>query len=96
MNELEAKAVRSRAEVLYCLDVLVRHINDEEIAMIEWLGLGIPDGTLKEWPTDAQVEPFLALAEDESSFGDLVRRGLVLLRKCALHLTAEYVDGSIT
>lgn len=94
--ELEPKARRSRAEVLYCLDVLVRHINDEETAMDTWLALGVPDGTLEEWPTDAQVEPFLALAKDEMSFGDLVRTGLSLLRRCALRSTTEYVERSLT
>ena len=41
--------------MLYCLDVLIRHIADENV-MAAWLSLGIPDGTLEKWPTDEQIE----------------------------------------
>ena len=96
MSKLALQRQRSRAEVLYCLDVLVRHINDEEAAMDTWLALGVPDGTLKEWPTDEQIDPFLDLADNEETFGELVRTGLVLLRRCALQSKTEYVKGSVT
>ena len=79
VSELKDRETRSRAEVLYCLDVLIRHIVDEDV-METWLTDGVPDGTLEKRPADEQVEPFLCYAEDESSFNDIVWAAMKLLR----------------
>lgn len=66
-EELKARFRRSRAEVLYCLDVLIHnHFNDEERSMT-WLANGIPDGTLEKPPTDEQVAPYFDFLEDDST-----------------------------
>lgn len=93
MSELKDKETRSRAEVLYCLDVLIRHLTNEEVMNI-WLTLGIPDGTLEKWPTDEQVEPFLDYAENIGEFEDKVMTALCLIRREATKVRAEYVKGA--
>ena len=89
MTEMDTDMRRSRAEVLYCLDVLVRHLSDEDV-MNAWLAVGIPDGTLEKWPTDEQVDPFLAYAEDKKEFENLVKTALAIIRK-ETHVT-EHED----
>ena len=93
MNELKDRETRSRAEVLYCLDVLIRHLADEDV-MDTWLSVGIPDGTLEKWPTDEQVEPFLDYAENIGEFEDRVLSALRLIRHEAMKVRTEYVKGA--
>ena len=93
MSELENQKQRSRAEVLYCLDVLIRHLSDEYV-MDTWLAVGIPDGTLEKWPTDEQVEPFLYYAEDIGEFEDKVMSALRIIRHEAMKTRTEYVKGA--
>ena len=93
MSELKDREIRSRAEVLYCLDVLIRHLADEDI-MDTWLAVGIPDGTLEKWPTDEQVEPFLDYAENIGEFEDRVLSALRLIRHEAMKVRTEYVQGA--
>ena len=93
MNELKDKEIRSRAEVLYCLDVLIRHLADEDV-MDTWLAVGIPDGTLEKWPTDEQVEPFLHFAENIEEFEDMVMTALRIIRHEAMKTRTEYVKGA--
>ena len=93
MSELKDKEIRSRAEVLYCLDVLIRHLADEDV-MDTWLAVGIPDVTLEKWPTDEQVEPFLDYAENIGEFEDRVLLALRLIRHEAMKVRTEYVKGA--
>ena len=96
VSKLKDRETRSRAEVLYCLDVLIRHIVDEDV-METWLTYGVPDGTFKKWPTDEQVEPFLRYAEDESSFNDIVWTAMKLFRSEVMEpgmRPVYYVKGS--
>lgn len=93
MSELKDKETRSRAEVLYCLDVLIRHLADEDV-MDTWLAVRIPDGTLEKWPTDEQVKPFLYYAEDIGEFEDKVLLALRIIRHVAMQVRTEYVKGS--
>lgn len=95
MSELAIQRRRSRAEVLYCLDVLLRHLDDEN-ALTSWLTLGVPDGTLGKWPSDEQVEPFLDFAEDEQEFDELVLTALRILRRETLATTLTYRHGTLT
>lgn len=93
MSELKDRETRSRAEVLYCLDVLIRHLADEDV-MDTWLAVGIPDGTLEKWPTDEQVEPFLDYAENIGEFEDQVLSALRLIRHEAMITRTEYMKGA--
>ena len=93
MSELKDRKIRSRAEVLYCLDVLVRHLADEDV-MDTWLSVGIPDGTLEKWPADEQVEPFLYYAGDIGEFEDKVLSALRIIRHETMKARTEYVKGS--
>lgn len=93
MSEIKDKEMRSRAEVLYCLDVLIRHLADEYI-MDTWLAVGIPDGTLEKWPTDEQIEPFLYYAEDIGEFEDKVLSALRIIHYKTMKTRTEYVKGA--
>lgn len=91
--KLKNREQRSRAEVLYCLDVLIRHLSDED-AIATWLAIGIPDGTLEKWPTDEQVEPFLDYANTEE-FNELVFTALKIIKNETLTMKSSYVKGSL-
>ena len=93
MSELKDRETRSRAEVLYCLDVLIRHLADEDV-MDTWLAVGIPDGTLEKWPTDEQVEPFIDYAESIGEFEDKVLSALCIIRHETMRMRTEYVKGA--
>ena len=93
MSELKDREVRSRAEVLYCFDVLIRHLTDEDV-MDTWLAVGIPDGTLEKRPTDEQVKPFLDYAENIEEFKDKVLSALSIIRHEAMKTRIEYVKGA--
>lgn len=93
MSELKDREIRSRAEVLYCLDVLIRHLSDEDL-MDTWLAVGIPDGTLEKWPTDEQVKPFLDYAENIGEFEDTVLTALHIIRHETMNARTDYVKGA--
>ena len=93
MSELKDREIRSRAEVLYCLDVLIRHLADEDV-MDTWLAIGIPDGTLEKRPTDEQVKPFIDYAESIGEFEGKVLSALRIIRHEAMKTRSEYVKGS--
>ena len=93
MNELKDREIRSRAEVLYCLDVLIRHLVDEDV-MDTWLAVGIPDGTLEKWPTGEQVKPVIDYTESIGEFEDKVLSALRIIRHAAMKARTEYVKGA--
>ena len=93
MSELKDREIRSRAEVLYCLDVLIRHLADEDV-MDTWLAVGIPDGTLEKRPTDEQVKPFIDYADSVGEFEDVVMTALRLIRHETMKTRSEYVKGA--
>ena len=93
MSELKDREIRSRAEVLYCLDTLIRHLADEDV-IDTWLAVGIPDGTLKKWPTDEQVKPFLDYTESIGEFEDKVLSALSIIRHETIKTRTEYVKGA--
>ena len=91
MSELENQRRRSRAEVLYCLDVLIhQHFNDEERTE-RWLVDGIPDGTLEKPPTDEQVEPYLGFVDGDQGldYDHFVKLGVSMLHRECFKLTYE-------
>lgn len=95
MSEISESRHHSRAEILYCLDILLRHLNDEE-ALLPWLSDGAPDGTVENWPTEEQVEPFLDFADDEEAFEDMVGLGLSILNRECFISTRKHVRRSLT
>lgn len=56
-----------RAQLLYCMDVLMHALNDEE-ASVPWLCDGVPDATLETDLTQEQIRPYLDLDVDEDEF----------------------------
>lgn len=56
-----------RAQLLYCMDVLMHALNDEE-ACVPWLCAGVPDATLETDLTQEQIRPYLDLDIDENEF----------------------------
>lgn len=95
MSDIAESRRRSRAEILYCLDVLVGHLNDEDAAE-GWLTNGVPDGTLDLPPTEAQTEPFLDFVDDENEFEYLVSLGLSILNRECFNVKREYAKRSLT
>ena len=93
MSKLKDRKIRSRAENHNCLDVLTRHLADEDV-LDTWLAVGIHDGTLEKWPTDEQVEPFLDYAENIREFEDKVMMALRLIRHETMKTRTEYVKGA--
>ena len=95
MSEISSWRRRSRAEVLYCLDGLLRHLDDEN-ALASWLTLGDPDGTLGKGPSDEQGEPLLDCAEAEQECDELGLTALRILRRETLATTLTYRHGTLT
>lgn len=67
MTKTEVKM--NRAKILYCLDFLMRSLNDED-ELDAWFALGVPDGTLEEAGdlTSGQVTPYLDMVESEDDW----------------------------
>ena len=59
-----------RARLLYCMDVLMHAMNDEE-ASVHWLSEGVPDGTLEKDLTQEQIRPYLDLEFDDEEFANM-------------------------
>lgn len=59
-----------RARLLYCMDVLMHALNDEE-ASVHWLTDGVPDGTLEKDLTQEQIRPYLDLEVDDAEFANM-------------------------
>ena len=59
-----------RARLLYCMDVLMHALNDEE-ASVHWLSAGVPDGTLEKDLTQEQIRPYLDLEVDDADFASM-------------------------
>lgn len=78
---------KSRAEVLYHLDHLIRHVNDED-HQENWLVNGIPDDVYANAKdlTDEQREPYFDFVEDTDDgcgYQDFVKLAVrMLYREC--------------
>jgi len=66
MSDLCHMRKMERGRILYCLDYIMRSLNDE-YAQGPWLSDGVPDGTLSErnFLTDEQVEDHAELVESQ-------------------------------
>jgi len=64
---------KRRASLLYCMDYIMRALDDEE-AISGWLANGVPDGTFedKNELTDEQVKDFADLEVDQCDFDEMV------------------------
>lgn len=60
-------AKQRRAQLLYCMDVLMHALNDEE-ACSPWLCDGVPDATGEKSLTQEQVRPYADLDVDDEDF----------------------------
>lgn len=61
--ELDAAQVESRAEVLLAMDVLMKHLNDED-DQTSWLVNGVPDGAPPLRMTQEQLEYYSQFVDD--------------------------------
>lgn len=64
--ELNERQVESRAEVLLAMDVLMKHLNDED-DQTDWLVNGVPDGAPPLRMTQEQLEYYSQFADDFES-----------------------------
>lgn len=60
---LDPRVVESRAEVLLAMDVLMKHLNDED-DQTDWLVNGVPDGAPPLRMTQEQLEYYGQFADD--------------------------------
>jgi len=67
--ELDERQVESRAEAILAMDVLMKHLNDENDQM-SWLTYGVPDGAPPLRLTQEQLEYYEEFVE---YFEELVR-----------------------
>lgn len=76
---LDPRVVESRAEVLLAMDVLMKHVNDED-DQTDWLVNGVPDGAPPLRMTQEQLEYYGQFADD---FEELVKLfAMVIKRVC--------------
>lgn len=66
---LDPRVAESRAEVLMALDVLMKHLNDED-DQTDWLVNGVPDGAPPLRMTQEQLDYYGQFADD---FEEMVR-----------------------
>ena len=55
ISTLSSSKVESRAEALMAMDVLMKHVNDENVQEY-WMANGVPDGAPKLRMTNEQLE----------------------------------------
>ena len=60
---LDPRVVEDRAEVLMAMDVLMKHVNDED-DQTDWLVNGVPDGAPPLRMTQEQLEYYGQFADD--------------------------------
>lgn len=73
MSDLCHMRKMERGRVLYCLDYIMRSLNDE-YAQGPWLSDGVPDGTLSErnFLTDEQVEDHAELVKSQDELDSFI------------------------
>lgn len=68
----------TKARLLYCMDMIMRHLNDED-AQMGWFAYGVPDGTIEEGLTESQLQAYADLGVDDSEFTDMFKVFLNIL-----------------
>ena len=73
MSDLCHMRKMERGRVLYCLDYIIRSLNDE-YAQEVWLANGVPDGTMcdKNFLTEEQVEDHAEFVDYQAQLDDFV------------------------
>ena len=73
MSDLCHMRKMERGRVLYCLDYIIRSLNDE-YAQEVWLANGVPDGTMcdKNFLTEEQVEDHAEFVDSQAQLDDFV------------------------
>ena len=77
--ELNERQAESRAEVLLAMDVLMKHLNDED-DQTGWLMNGVPDGGPRIEMTPAQREYYGQFVDDFEEMVNLFAR--IVRRVC--------------
>ena len=62
-SALDPRVVESRAEALMAMDVLMKHLNDED-DQTDWLVNGVPDGAPPLRMTQEQLDYYSQFADD--------------------------------
>jgi len=83
--ELDERQVESRAEVLLAMDVLMKHLNDED-DQTDWLVNGVPDGAPPLRMTQEQLEYYGQFADD---FEEMVKVFARTVRRTCFKTTYE-------
>ena len=78
-TELNERQVESRAEVLLAMDVLMKHLNDED-DQTGWLMNGVPDGGPRIEMTPEQREYYLQFVDGFEEMANLFAR--IVRRVC--------------
>lgn len=84
-TELNERQVESRAEVLLAMDVLMKHLNDED-DQISWLVNGVPDGAPPLRMTQEQLDYYSQFAD---SFEEMVKVFARTVRRTCFKTTYE-------
>lgn len=73
MSDLCHMRQMERGRILYCLDYLMRSLNDE-YAHEPWLTEGVPDGTMSDrnFLTDEQVEDHAELVDSQQELDGFI------------------------
>ena len=85
---LDPGVVESRAEALLAMDVLMRHLSDED-AQADWLVNGVPDGAPPLRMTQEQLEYYGQFAD---GFDEMVKVFARIVRR-ACFITAHKPKG---
>lgn len=82
---LDPRVVESRAEALLAMDVLMKHLNDEN-DQVDWLTDGVPDGAPPMRMTQEQLDYYSQFAD---GFEDLAKVFARTVRRVCFKTTYE-------
>lgn len=82
---LDPRVAESRAEALCAMDVVMRHLNDENDQEV-WLSLGVPDGAPPLRLTQEQLEYYGQFVDD---FEELTKLFARIVRRTCFKTTYE-------
>lgn len=83
---LDPEVTESRAEVLFAMDILMRHLNDED-DIEAWLMDGVPDGAPVFRMPQETLNYYLGCLDD--GFEDIVRLFARIVRRTCFKTTYE-------
>ena len=73
MSALSSRALESRAKVLFAMDALMKHLNDED-DQTDWLVNGVPDGAPPLMITREQFEYYSQFVDDFENIVEVFAR----------------------